>query len=32
VILDRVDSAAKTLQFGIWQPPQPGRKKKKRDR
>jgi ribonuclease R len=30
VILDRVDVAAKTLQFGIWQPPQPGRKKKKR--
>lgn len=30
VILERVDAAAKTLQFGIWQPPQPGRKKKKR--
>jgi ribonuclease R len=30
VILDRVDAAAKTLQFGIWQAPQPGRKKKKR--
>ncbi|MFN0102954.1 MAG: ribonuclease R family protein [Bryobacteraceae bacterium] len=30
VILDRVDAAAKTLQFGLWQPPEPGRKKKKR--
>jgi ribonuclease R len=30
VILDRVDAAAKTLQFGIWQPVAPGRKKKKR--
>jgi ribonuclease R len=27
VVLDRVDAAAKTLQFGIWLPPQPGRKK-----
>ncbi|MBI2690004.1 MAG: VacB/RNase II family 3'-5' exoribonuclease [Acidobacteria bacterium] len=27
VILDRVDAVAKTLQFGLWQPPQPGRKK-----
>jgi ribonuclease R len=27
VVLDRVDDAAKTLQFGIWLPPQPGRKK-----
>lgn len=32
VILDRVDAAAKTLQFGIWQPPQPGRKKQNRKR
>jgi len=32
VILDRVDAAAKTLQFGIWQPPQPGRKKKNKYR
>ena len=30
VVLYRVDAAAKSLQFGIWQPPQPGRKKKKR--
>ncbi|HEU0123123.1 MAG TPA: VacB/RNase II family 3'-5' exoribonuclease [Bryobacteraceae bacterium] len=30
VILDRVDAAAKTLQFGLWQPPQPGRKKAKK--
>jgi len=30
VILDRVDAVAKSLQFGIWQPPQPSRKKKKR--
>lgn len=30
VILDRVDAAAKTLQFGIWQPPEPRGKKKKR--
>jgi ribonuclease R len=29
VILDRVDAAAKSLQFGIWQAPQPGRKNKK---
>jgi ribonuclease R len=26
VILDRVDEAGKQLQFGIWAPPQPGRK------
>jgi len=32
VILDRVDAAAKTLQFGIWQAPQPGRKKGKKKR
>ncbi len=32
VILDRVDATAKTLQFGIWQPPQPGRKKGKKKR
>lgn len=32
VILDRVDEAGKQLQFGIWAPPQPGRKGGKRKR
>jgi ribonuclease R len=30
VILDRVDEAAKTLQFGIWEPPREKRKRKPR--